>query len=360
MPQFSKRNARRIANATLRVEQMAGGDSTGLPGTGVTATAGQYTARITSGTPDGNGNYPAVITMYDSTVPGWVNFAAVKVKPANGETLTNGSRYTVRAAGTVGTDTLYVTALGAGGSGGGSITVQDSSGAPSYAGITTVQIVASNGLVLTNPAGGTARLDAAPASTTQTGVITTGTQTIAGRKTLYKYLTIGDSNGGASGGDVPAGVIISPNTTGYAYLSVGAGGTVYTNPNSATTALALTYNYGAGVSPQPGSGLILSGNNAGNGYATVVSWDNFGTIRSSAFAVADVFGYYTGKWGTDPAGNTVSGGIITTLGPPIPAGAISYSAGTPASWNGAAPTDVGTALDRCAALLKTLNAGVGP
>lgn len=39
---------------------------------------------------------------------------------------------------------------------------------------------------------------------------------------------------------------------------------------------------------------------------------------------------------------------------------VPYFATTPGDWAGAAPTEVKTALDRCAALLKVLNAGVGP
>lgn len=39
---------------------------------------------------------------------------------------------------------------------------------------------------------------------------------------------------------------------------------------------------------------------------------------------------------------------------------VSYTATTSGDWNGAAPTTVRDALDRCAALLKTLNGGTGP
>jgi|HubBroStandDraft_5_1064220.scaffolds.fasta_scaffold458122_1 hypothetical protein len=37
-----------------------------------------------------------------------------------------------------------------------------------------------------------------------------------------------------------------------------------------------------------------------------------------------------------------------------------YFPQTPSSWNGPAPTNLEKAIDRCAALLKTLNGGVGP
>lgn len=40
--------------------------------------------------------------------------------------------------------------------------------------------------------------------------------------------------------------------------------------------------------------------------------------------------------------------------------AITYVPGTAGDWNGAAPTDLAIAVDRCATLLKALNGGVGP
>jgi hypothetical protein len=64
---------------------------------------------------------------------------------------------------------------------------------------------------------------------------------------------------------------------------------------------------------------------------------------------------HNGVWGTDLTGNTICGGIVTAIGT-----SFSYSPGTPSSWNGAAPTTVQDGLDRCAALLKTLNGGTGP
>lgn len=39
---------------------------------------------------------------------------------------------------------------------------------------------------------------------------------------------------------------------------------------------------------------------------------------------------------------------------------VNYTATTGSDWNGAAPTKVGDAIDRCATLLKALNGGVGP
>jgi hypothetical protein len=40
-------------------------------------------------------------------------------------------------------------------------------------------------------------------------------------------------------------------------------------------------------------------------------------------------------------------------------GTLAYTATTPTDWNGTAPTTVGEAIDRLAALVKTLNGGTG-
>jgi len=58
-----------------------------------------YTARLTSGTADANGYYPAVITVYDTVAAAWTDYTAVFVLPLSGEGLTNATRYSVRPIG---------------------------------------------------------------------------------------------------------------------------------------------------------------------------------------------------------------------------------------------------------------------
>lgn len=74
------------------------------------APAGEVTvARVTSGTADGDGNYPAVVTVRDPDDGSWDDFEPVKVRGANGETLTSGTRYAVKPAGlTAGGDLLLM------------------------------------------------------------------------------------------------------------------------------------------------------------------------------------------------------------------------------------------------------------
>jgi len=58
-----------------------------------------------------------------------------------------------------------------------------------------------------------------------------------------------------------------------------------------------------------------------------------------------------------PAGTTIGGAAINTS---VAGGAGSaYNAFTPTDWNGTAPTTIGAAIDRLAALVKTLNGGTG-
>lgn len=86
-----------------------------------------------------------------------------------------------------------------------------------------------------------------------------------------------------------------------------------------------------------------------------VIWDPTGV-----FVVTDGSG---GIWLGDPGfavgmtldpvgGNFILTGFTSYL--------FDYIAGTPTDWSGAAPTDLFTAIDRCATLLKTLNGGAGP
>lgn len=71
-----------------------------------------------------------------------------------------------------------------GGGGSGSLTVTTVDGSPSYTGITTLRLDEADGFVLTNPSAGIARIDIADASTSQTGVVNTTTQTFGGDKTF--------------------------------------------------------------------------------------------------------------------------------------------------------------------------------
>jgi len=85
-------------------------------GEGIFVSSGMQTCRVTSTTLDSNNNYPAVVTQWSQPTSAWVDFVAVKLKPANGESLTSGTRYDAYLAGENTTGELvYLTHVQGGG-----------------------------------------------------------------------------------------------------------------------------------------------------------------------------------------------------------------------------------------------------
>lgn len=102
---FTPAAGERISRAVRWVEaqRQAGGSPLGA-GRGVEP----VWVRLTSGTADGDGHYPGVITLYSGVAEAWSDYSAVKVAPLNGETLSNATRYAVRPSGrTPAGDELY-------------------------------------------------------------------------------------------------------------------------------------------------------------------------------------------------------------------------------------------------------------
>lgn len=103
---FTREAADRIAAATLRVEAGVGWRA---PEMGRVASA-EYTALTTSGTPDGDGYYDAVIVLHDGEAATWESFDPVKLLAANGEDLVDDTYYDCKPAGrTSGGQELFVT-----------------------------------------------------------------------------------------------------------------------------------------------------------------------------------------------------------------------------------------------------------
>jgi hypothetical protein len=67
---------------------------------------------------------------------------------------------------------------------GSGVTVREQDGSPSYSSITTLTFDQADGFVVSEPAGGEARVDIAAASAGQAGVVTTAAQTFGGDKTF--------------------------------------------------------------------------------------------------------------------------------------------------------------------------------
>lgn len=153
-------------------------------------------------------------------------------------------------------------------SGAAGVTVEEADGSPSYAACTTLRFDQADGFVLSQPAAGVARVDLAPATTTQAGGVTTGAQIWAGDKSTTGQLCA------LSG--------TSPLILG-AFVCADGG----------------TY---AGVHA---SGLILYFNPSNN---RVILGAQKYSIVSGPSTVAD------GQTGTVGPGATVTGGIVTHLG----------------------------------------------
>lgn len=95
----------RMVNAIRWVEQQRG-----LTQKAATVEGGvdPVYVRTTSGTKDGDGNYPGVVCLYSAATGDWFEYSAVKLRPVNGETLANSMRYPARPAGrTASGDELY-------------------------------------------------------------------------------------------------------------------------------------------------------------------------------------------------------------------------------------------------------------
>lgn len=99
----------RIRRAVRRVEA---GDA-GRAGASGGATQPPTTVRVTDGTPDGGGLYEAVVTRWDRASADWEDHGSCRLKPANGQTLTEDTRYDANPAGlTAGGHLLFVTTDG--------------------------------------------------------------------------------------------------------------------------------------------------------------------------------------------------------------------------------------------------------
>ena len=103
----------RIRRAVRRVEAGDAGRSSAPGG----ASQPPTTVRVTDGTPDGDGLYEAVVTRWDRGSADWEDHGSCRLKPANGQTLTEDVRYDANPVGlTADGHLLFVTTDGSGGS----------------------------------------------------------------------------------------------------------------------------------------------------------------------------------------------------------------------------------------------------
>lgn len=180
-------------------------------------------------------------------------------------------------------------------------------------------------------------LSLTPADLTNAGIVTTGTQTFAGNKTISGSL--------ATTGTVTAGVVIYPNThgiSGQVLTTSGTGALTWTTPASTLNASSITgvvsvANGGTGQTTIPGilSTLGLSSNNIaiGNGAGTAGQGVNANTVAIGGGAGQTAQGQssigigYVAGYANQGANSLAIGGNAAQTNQGTQAVALGYAAG---------------------------------
>lgn len=105
------------------------------------------------------------------------------------------------------------------------------------------------------------------------------------------------------------------------------------------------------------TGINATTSNITNGSSNVVAYIN-GNVAVSVSSLANIAVFTTTGAvvsGTLSASGNITGGNLTLS----PGGVVSYTPGTPSNWANPAPTSLQEAIDRLAAVVKTLNGGTG-
>lgn len=162
-------------------------------------------------------------------------------------------------------------------------------GTPSYTGIDTLKFDEADGFVITNPSANIARIDISAASSSSVGIVTTGSQTFAGLKTFQDYIATSLVYLHQSG-------TVSSWLQAVDNSSIGSGST---DPSLVTSDTGVWTGFvTASVSAQL-NGLVLRGH---------------GGTATASYNIHDGTTLFAGASDTDPVGNVITGGIVTTIG----------------------------------------------
>jgi uncharacterized protein YqkB len=316
---FTQRAADRISRAIKWVEQQirTQGNTEGT----VTPRSVEPTYVLTTSGTATSGFYPGKVVLYSAADAAWQEYSTCKILPANGETLTNNTRYAARYTGrNSGGDGVFTVLQG-----GGGLTTEEADGSPSYTGVTKLQFDQADGFVLSNPSTGTVKVDIAEATASQAGIVGTGSQTFGGKKAFNNQIVSHNSSGSTTSGQV-----ILARTTGTSpteYLSIWAEFT------STSTALRFTddslgnyASFSADASnswmslygPLGGSVYLNSSNTSGE-FSINIADLSFGagiyiTSSTSYFWCKRSSTSYNGATGTIGSSAKVAGGIVYSLG----------------------------------------------
>lgn len=302
---FDEDSARRIAAVVDYVEsQMRNGFGRS---TAVLSYNQPVFVLTTSGTPDGAGNYPAVLTRYNSDTPDWEDGTdAVVVSDPNGTALADATIYAAVPSGADASDVPLYLVLGKLTSGSGTtIAVQEVDGSPSFPAASTFYVDQTTGMRLVSN-GGEPELEGVAASASTVGYVTTGTQTLAGAKSFNTGGARLICNASAGTGSSFAGLELHDggggttfSTTDWVGLSCGL------NDNNDFNAMIVDSSSAVGYLRAYWSGgtqMRVEVVSAGSGTEKAV----FSVNRNSAVT--------PGVDGTTLCGDTVVGGIITAIG----------------------------------------------
>lgn len=266
---FSADAADRIAESVKRSE----GTPYNLPAkrrrTPVVSQPGVYTARV-EGDADGDGNYPAVISLQDPGDLSFKDYGDMLVRPIDGGTLTVGTTYPVRPIGPAADGTLLYQALSADGASGIEVRGFDLSGSPlTIDGVTTLdigQVTTADKipLYIEDRGGGVVEILPLAASPTQWGMVTPDEQSFAGDKHFNR--SSADSNNAVnlvlSGSGAPLGSTNWLEVKGapgvFSMRDTRAGGsTIYITPSSVQFPVVTGGSVGGTVSGIPGGVRIF-------------------------------------------------------------------------------------------------------
>lgn len=329
---FTESAAERIADAVRWVESNRRG-----PETRSLARQNELEpilVRVTSATPDGDGNFPAVLTVWGPGGAAYVDYQACKLKAAGGEALTNGKRYLAIATGVNGSsESVYI--AGTLTAAAGTLTVVEVDGSPSVGSVAELRFDQTDGFVVSTPGAGIARVDISSASTTQAGIVDLVSQTWIGNKGVY-----GRTNSGGVFYDTTITLfsadsgtqVVQSTTVGHLKIAsildvFGAAspleGRLYADmlvlgseeggpgaPGVFGFANSIAFLADASISGSPSAGL--GWDPVGSGVATFAI--NKGTATGIRYSVVEGAFTFNGVSGTLPGGATVKGGIVVSAG----------------------------------------------
>jgi hypothetical protein len=314
---FTQRAADRISRAIKWVEQQirTQGNTEGT----VTPRSVEPTYVLTTSGTATSGFYPGKVVLYSAADAAWQEYSTCKILPANGETLTNNTRYAARYTGrNSGGDGVFTVLQGGGG---GLSTVDEVDGSPTYSAITYLSFDQADGFALSNPSTGKVRIDISPASTSQTGVVNTTSQTFGGKKTFNNGINTYDVqlngwDGGYAGIAMTHGWSTDPYNRNAVYI--------FADTTSGTSA----WSYGLNIYWDGANSAIGSGDPGPNTYFNMLSMNvqgtqivKVGTVGGSGFtgylsstASTFIVNGTSGLTGILKSNPQATGGIITNLG----------------------------------------------